>query len=290
MSSLIDAMGQRFSCRTYSGEELGAAEREHLARAAESAGAGPFGSRLRFELVAARPGDSEALKGLGTYGTIRGATAFLVGAASPGPRYQEDFGFAMERLVLEATVLGLGTCWLGGFFTRGSFARRMRLARSERIPAVVAVGRIRDRVSAQAGLMRRAVSGSRRRPWSELFQDAQSGRPLTPGSAGRYARAVEMVRRAPSASNRQPWRILKEGRSWHFFLHRGAANPPRLGRLFLRLEDLPRVDIGIALCHFELAAREAGLSGEWTVAAPSPVLPGESTQYEATWVAEGESA
>jgi len=32
---------------------------------------------------------------------------------------------------------------------------------------------------------------------------------------------------------------------------------------------LQEVDMGIALCHFELAAREIGLPGNWTEARPA---------------------
>ena len=37
----------------------------------------------------------------------------------------------------------------------------------------------------------------------------------------------------------------------------------------LRLADLQRVDMGIAMCHFALACREYGLAGTW-----APALPG----------------
>ena len=35
-----------------------------------------------------------------------------------------------------------------------------------------------------------------------------------------------------------------------------------LNRIFTQA-DLQRVDIGVAMCHFELTAREQGLAGEW---------------------------
>jgi nitroreductase len=282
-ASIVDTMNLRFSCRTYSGEALGEADRARLAAAAEAMKSGPFGSSLRFRLVAAAPGDERALKRLGTYGTIRGASAFIIGAARQGPRYLEDYGYAMERLILEATALGMGTCWIGGFFRRGAFARRIGASRGERLPAVTSVGHIPDRAAAEAGFMRRSVGGSRRKPWEVLFSDGELGRPLTPESAGPYAEAVEMVRRAPSASNRQPWRIVKSGADWHFFIRRTPGYPPRFGKILLGLEDLQRVDAGIALCHFELTARERGLAGRWTVRRPPPDVPDEMTEYSATW-------
>jgi Putative TM nitroreductase len=197
--------------------------------------------------------------------------------------YLEDFGHAMERLILTATGLGLGTCWIGGFFTRGTFSRRLAATRDERIPSVAAVGRIADRGAAEEGLMRRLAGGSRRKAWDELFFDGGFGTVLTAESADGYGPPLEMVRRAPSASNRQPWRVVRAGRSWHFFIRRTPGYPPPFSRRFFGVEDLQRVDSGIAMCHFELAAREQGLAGAWVVRPPSIPLPDSLTEYSATW-------
>jgi hypothetical protein len=282
-STFVDTMTRRFSCRTFSGEALEDGDRDLLAAAAAAMTSGPFGSRLRFSLAASTPGDAAALKRLGTYGTVRGAAAFILGAAEARGMYLEDFGHAMERLILQATDLGLGSCWLGGFFTRGSFSRRLATSRSERIPSVAALGRIRDREKAEGGLMRRSVGGFRRKPWQELFHDGSFETALTREQAGAYATALEMVRLAPSASNRQPWRIVRNGSSWHFFIRRTPGYPPRISRSLMGIEDLQRVDSGIAMCHFELAAREQGLAGQWVVRKPGLPLPDALTGYSATW-------
>jgi hypothetical protein len=281
--SIVETITRRFSCRTYSGEQIPAEAREDLAGAARAMCTGPFGSRIRFGLAAATDTDTAALKRLGTYGTIRGATAFILGAAEPGGMYLEDFGYAMERLILDATNLGLGTCWLGGFFTRGSFARRIGAAPGERIPSVAAVGRIGDLEDAKAGLMRRSVGGNRRKAWEELFHDKGFDAALTREAAGAYAVPLDMARLAPSASNRQPVRIVRDGASWHFFIRRTPGYPPRIARTLLRLEDLQRVDAGISMCHFELTARELGLPGRWAVSPPRMTLPDGITEYSATW-------
>ena len=288
-----ETMNQRFSCRTFTGEPLGGAARDRLAAAAEAARTGPFGSRLRFRLLAAAPEDEGALKRLGTYGTIRGLSAFLAGAVQTGPRCREDFGYVMESLVLEATALGLGTCWVGGTFTRGTFARRLSASRGERLPAVTAVGVIPDRASAEEGLVRRRVGGSRRKPWEDLFFDASvaarpgapSPAPLPAAEAGPWADPLEMVRRAPSASNRQPWRVVKDGSRWHFYLRRTPGYPPRFAVFLLGVDDLQQVDMGIAMCHFELAAREKGLAGQWVDRPPARGPAGEPWEYSATWEA-----
>ena len=51
----------------------------------------------------------------------------------------------------------------------------------------------------------------------------------------------------------------------------------------LRLTDLQRVDLGIAMCHFELAARQAGFSGERALDEPDVGRSPPGMEYTATW-------
>jgi nitroreductase len=90
-----------------------------------------------------------------------------------------------------------------------------------------------------------------------------------------------MVRLAPSASNRQPWRVVRRGHSWDFFLSRARGRgSTRTSRAF-RVDDIHRVDIGIAMSHFELGARAEGLAGGWS--AGTPTVGGPAMDHVATW-------
>jgi Putative TM nitroreductase len=282
---IAELINARYSCRTYRDEPIVADVQQELAEFLAAHTVGPFGSQARFALVAASPGDQKALKRLGTYGFIKGATGFLVGAVRRAARDHEDYGYLVEQGVLFATGLGLGTCWLGGTFTKGSFADRMGgLARDEIMPAVVSLGAIGDDGTER---IREREAGSRRLPASSLFFADRFGEPLDVGAAGDYAAVLEGVRMAPSASNKQPWRIVRRGRDWHFYLRRtkGYGKGSAIF-VMLRLADLQRVDLGIAMCHFELAARELGLQGEWTLDEPDVGPLGRGVEYTATWRAQ----
>jgi len=93
-----------------------------------------------------------------------------------------------------------------------------------------------------------------------------------------------MVRLAPSASNKQPWRILRQGNAWHLYLRRTPGYGGGLVSLFLARADLQRVDMGIAICHFELTAGEIGLKGAWEVKEPAIARPDNLTEYIVSWV------
>ncbi len=280
---ITEIIEQRFSCRTYRDTPVAARTREELAVFLSSLDTGPFGAAPRFKLVAATEGDAEALRGLGTYGFIRDAAGFILGAVGEGPKNLEDFGYRMEEAILFATALGLGTCWLGGTFTQSSFARRMALRDGELMPCVVSVGYISEQRGLVDRLIRRGAGSRSRLPWERLFFDASFDRPLSRQAAGAYAEPLEMVRLGPSASNKQPWRVVRGVGAWHFYLRRTPGYLEGLGGLFVRA-DLQRVDLGIALCHFELTAREAGLAGRWALDQPDVEPPDELTEYTASWI------
>lgn len=278
-----DLIRRRFSCRTYSPEPIGGNERNRLEDTIAAYACGPLGSPLRFHLIAATAEDNLSLRGLGTYGFIRGATGFLIGSAPRTGNYLEDFGYRMEQIILLAADLDLGTCWLGGTFTRSGFASKIPLGKGEVIPAVASIGHIADPEKARRGGIRRLAGSQRRLPWDRLFYQNAFGVPLTRETAGPYAEPLEMVRLAPSASNKQPWRILRAGNEWHFYLQRTPGYREGFFQRFLHLADLQRVDMGIAMCHFELAARELGLRGEWIAHEPAAGKPDSLTEYCITW-------
>ncbi len=64
---------------------------------------------------------------------------------------------------------------------------------------------------------------------------------------------------------------------FHFFLKRTPGYAK-----FLRGLDLQLVDMGIAMAHFELAARETGLDGTWN--AGESGFSGNEAEYVVSWV------
>ena len=121
-----------------------------------------------------------------------------------------------------------------------------------------------------------AGAANRKKP-EEIFFAKTAGTPLDLDSIGDYATALDAVRGAPSASNKQPWRIIKgEKNLYHFCLKEDAAyNNAFKG---IKIQNL---DIGIAMCHFELAANELGLGGKWTIEKPD--IAAGDLQYIVSW-------
>jgi nitroreductase len=276
ITSPIETIKKRISCRSFDGRALDDNTKEPLRAFFRENTRGPFGNPLRFELVDLTETERAGLKSLGTYGVIKGAGLFIAGGVRKGPRAMEDFGFCMERNILFATTLGLGTCWLGGTLNRAGFARKIGLEPRELMPAISPVGYPAGKRSLTDRAFRFMAKSDRRKPWHELFFDGRPDTPLSRELAGPLGEVLEAVRIGPSASNRQPWRIVREEAAVHFFLARTPGYDKMLGEI--RLQE---VDMGIALCHFELAAGELGARGSWREANPS--FDAGAWEYVVSW-------
>lgn len=277
---LTDIIKQRKSIRSYTEEPVEKEKKEALNKFLSANTIGPFGTKSRFVFITSIAKDKESLKGLITYGMIKNPPGFIIGAVEKKPYHLEDFGYLMEKNILLATDLGLGTCWLGGTFNSSGFAQKINLQKNEELPAVTPVGCAVVKFSVIDSVIRNSAGANNRKPWSLLF--FKNDKPLSIEEAGHYAIPLEMVRLAPSANNFQPWRIIMESESniFHFYIKR----VPGLKQLSFMKSDLQRVDIGIAMCHFALEAEEKGLKGLWKVHDPRLGGMTKKLDYIATWV------
>jgi len=281
MENALEIIKRRESIRTYDpARAVRVEDRTRLEACMRENCAGPLGNAVRFKLLDLGTVSRDELKQLGTYGVIRGASLYLLGAAPDRDGALEDLGYCMERIILESAALGLGTCWIAGTFRRSSFARQMGLAEGELLPAISPVGYAAAKKSTLERLMKGGAASRRRKPWSELFFGPDGQTPLSREEAGSYGDAMESVRLGPSALNCQPWRIIKnrEGR-FHFYLQERRIYNRALGKI--RVQN---IDMGIAMRHFSLVALEKGMPGRWVREAQARQFPGLT--YIAGWQAD----
>ena len=274
-----DAIKKRVSCRTYELSPMKESDQQKLTDFLLTNVQGPFGNRVRFELIDLGRREQDEIKTLGAYGIIKGASMYIVGAVVKGDRAMEDYGYCMEKNILVATHLGLGTCWLGGTFNRSASASRINKRDKEVVPAITPVGYPTDKKSIRDRTVRFFAKSNSRKAWEELFFCGDTRNPLTRSIAGAYELPLECVRIGPSASNKQPWRCVRERDKdvFHFYISR----TPGYGEWFtdVRLQD---IDMGIAMCHFEVALREMNLKGSWQNGQMAP--PQRGLEYVVSWI------
>jgi len=118
--SIAEVIRKRVSSRTYLNQPIKEDKRQKLVEFLATSQKGPLGTPICFALFAATEYDRQSLKGLGTYGLIHGATGFIVGAVEQGPKDLEDFGYLMEKAILFATGMRMGTCRFSRNHSSGS--------------------------------------------------------------------------------------------------------------------------------------------------------------------------
>jgi nitroreductase len=268
MMTSIESIRQRRSVRTYTGEPL---SKEHAERI-EAYIAGlqaPFGHPASIRFV---HGDTPAGRvKLGTYGFIDGACDYLALCCGTSPLSDESAGYVFEQLILYCTALGLGTCWLGGSFSRKDFGGRVPLDEGQRIRAVSPVGYAAGRKRLLEVVMGAERHHRSRKPFGSLFFYKDFDHALTQEAAGVYFQPLEMTRLAPSANNFQPWRVIVDANRAHFY-HRKTVG------------GFDALDAGIALAHFGETCRELGLKGRFETLPDAPAA--KEAIYSITWTGE----
>ncbi len=279
--SVIEVIKERTSWRTFLNKAMGNNLRNDLEQILElNEIDSPFKSRggnPRFQLISIPDFNPEENVKIGTYGFIKGAQEFIAGATDIAEYNLENYGFILEAIILAATDLNLGTCWLGGTFNRSQFSEFIQLKSDERIPAVSPVGYPTTR-RLKEKFIRSIAKAKVRKPWEQIFFNGDFNSQIEQDEIGNYKTILEMVRIGPSAGNKQPWRILKEKEQniFHFYVKYSEDKKSSPYNQFVRL------DIGIAICHFDLSVKELGMIGKWEFEEPNIEHPKE-LKYIISW-------
>ncbi|MBQ3481949.1 MAG: nitroreductase [Oscillospiraceae bacterium] len=271
MENVLQLIRERRSVRSFDGSELTAQEKRALRSFADSI-QNPWGRWVEFRLLSK---EEDVLSSP----VIKGETAYLAAKIAKVPHAEEALGFSFEMLMLYALSMGFGTVWLGGTLDRRAFERAMDLESGEIMPCVSPVGRPAEKMSLRETVMRRGTVATSRQSFSSLFFDGGFVKPLTEEAAGELREPLKAVQRAPSAVNRQPWRVVRCGKNVHFYVkHSFGLSSKATG-------DLQKIDLGIALCHFALAAEAVGLSLRFSIADPALPAPSDH-EYIASYAIE----
>jgi hypothetical protein len=151
---------------------------------------------------------------------------------------------------------------------------------NEVLPAITPIGYPSENRSMMDRVIRTMSGGKKRKDFEQLFFSDSLSFPLTKEACGKYGEVLEAVRWAPSASNKQPWRIIKESSRniFHFYLNENTIYNSAIKDI-----KIQNIDMGIAMCHFEVASKALDLSGSWHIRKPS--LDAGNLVYITSWIA-----
>ena len=268
MEKLTELVRGRRSVRTFDGEALRAEDLEKLSSFMEEL-KNPYGIPVECKLLDAKQHELKCP-------VVSGTDLYVGAKAKRVPHMEEAFGYSFEMLVLFAQSLGIGTVWVGGIMDRKAFERAMALEKDERMPCMSPLGYPAKKMSIKESMMRKGIRADSRNAFEKLFFDGAFDAPLTPEKAGSLAHPLEMVRWAPSAVNKQPWRVVVKDNTAHFYLKHSK------GYVSEEVGDMQKIDMGIALCHFAMAAEESGLNVQFSISDPG-IAAEADTEYIASY-------
>ncbi len=267
--SFLDLSKTRRSVRAFDGSMPDQAVIDQLKDLAENM-TNPYGVKVRFVFLDAGENDLSSP-------VLSGEKLYVTAVVSKSEHSDEAYGYSFEKLLIKAHELGLGTVWIGGTMPREKFEAASKLADGEFMPCVSPLGKTAAKMSVKETLMRKGVKADSRYDFEELFFNGDFGTPVSESQSmglGLHD-ALEAVRLAPSAVNKQPWRIVIAGNKAHFYEKhdKGFVNDNY---------DLQKIDLGIALYHFESQLLSEGRKPVLSYENPGIVAP-KGTDYVATY-------
>lgn len=256
LRSWCDVIDERHSTRSYQRKHVGKDVLENIVELL--AGFSPLCKGARGHLIGR--GASRIFTGfLGPFGKVSNPPSAVIFAGDIHvPRYMEAVGYLGEGIVLEATSLGLATCWVAGSFSRAKIVEKVRLQEGWKPIAVTPLGYEARLPTIGDRTLKAIAKSDSRKPLDELV----TGLPESRWPRG-LRDALEAARWAPSARNAQPWRFTVDIDGVTLTCDTGDVN----------LNSIKRLDCGIAMLHFEVACWAAGIQGSWAFPEPgNPII------------------
>ena len=266
--NIREAIRRRISVRHYEPRPVPEEILQHVIESGENSVALDDSIRVRFHLIE----EGRLVASRMTYLTgarflFGSSPHFIIATSEEKPLFMLNMGFRMEQMILFATQQGLGTCWVGGMFTEERIGAFLGLDKGERVIALTPLGypdtSFYGRVAHDI-IELGAMNFGRRKSLKQIAFGSDWGSPLE-AEDKELLEALECARLAPSWVNAQPWRFLVTGKEIIAVADaKGRYSSVRDGKHYYRL------DVGIAMSHFFLVAKEMGWSGSWRVTGLDP--------------------
>lgn len=264
MSSIKDSIVSRKSVRSFNGTKL---SEEDLKKVEDIINQldNPFSIPVEFKILDKNDNNVSSP-------VVTGENTYIAAKAAPDKFWEMGYGYEFEKLCLLLNELGIGTTILAATLKRKAFEDAMDLEGSEVMPATTPIGYPASKRTMREKLLRKAIKSDERLPFEELYFKEDFNTPITEKEAGDLRDALELMRWAPSAGNKQPWRAIIDGDTIHFY----KDSTRSLGES--NLGDVQKMDVGIALAHFDLARKEDNIDGEFVYDDPG-IPTNEKTEY-----------
>ena len=215
--NIIDAIKERHSVRHYTDQPIEPEKNDRLNQLVAEYNAI---SGLHIQFITGEPRSfGESL--LARYGKFSGVTNYFAMIGKKSDFLDETIGYYGEKLVLEAQMMGLNTCWVGLSYKKISSV--LNIASDEKLVCLISVG-----YGATQG-----VDHKRKRPNKVSKTDVKSAPQW-------YKQGIGCALLAPTAINQQKFKF--------------ELKPGNIVSVKAGWGPYSKVDLGIVKYHFEIGA------------------------------------
>ncbi|MCR5657342.1 MAG: nitroreductase [Butyrivibrio sp.] len=208
---------------------------------------------------------------------LSGEKTYVSGVIKKSEHAAEAFGYSFEDFIMHAHENNIATVWIGAAMPRDKFELATGLAANDLMPCMTPIGYAAKKKSLKETLMRKGVKADSRKNFIDLFFMDDFSNPMSEDKAEELGLkdALVSVQVAPSAVNKQPWRIVITDNAAHFYIKhdKGFETPDY---------DVQRIDMGIALYHFEKELLSEGKEVKFEIKDPGITAP-SGVDYVATY-------
>ncbi len=233
-----EAINIRKSVRTYSNEKINNNEIIKLEKLIKSINKE---SNLNIQLIKDCSKLFDGFKA--SYGLLKGVNTCIALVGNKNiSQYKNKIGYYGEMIVLEATSMGLGTCWIGGTYDIKKSKEFINIEENEEIVCVISIGH----ANSSEGLIQKMVTkmNKKRKTIDEIVVQKDADLPSWVISG------IDAVTKAPSAMNKQPFRYK--------FL-----NNEIIAFNNIKNHGFEEIDLGISMLHFAIGAEIENKTNQW---------------------------
>lgn len=229
MKHLLDAIKKRESRRDYLRFPI---EKEKVAKLNELIESFNDKNNFTIKLVVE---DDELFKSfISSYGLLNGVRNYFALICKKNDyRIMEMLGYYGQLLVLEATNMGLSTCWVGGTYDKAKAKSSLNVKDDEELTAIIVVGYSRE----DKGLKEKITKTLTKRKTKDVKEMYYTNE-VVPEN---FINGIRAVQKAPSAMNKQPV---------YFTYNQGKVIARVNGNNIFNA-----LDLGIALLHFKIGSQ-----------------------------------
>ena len=175
---LFETIKTRKSTRKYINKPIEPEKLEQIMTAAQLAPSWRNGQCWKFVVVTDVEKKKELIRCTSVFNQswMGGENAVIIACGNPeqsGIRNQQryylvDVAIAMEHLILAATALGLGTCWIGGF-EENEVKKLFKIPENFRVVAMTALGYPAQKEGIVSKITKNVVGSYNRKPLPEIY-------------------------------------------------------------------------------------------------------------------------